>query len=84
MQYVTRTVPYFESRFMMHDHFDMGYSESTFSKYAFGRREGVTKTVGKLCTLVKMMTILDDPLEYIIKGKKPWLSRESSQPLVIG
>ena len=28
---------------MTHFHFDMGYSESTFSKYAFGRGEGVTK-----------------------------------------
>ena len=26
-----------------HGHFDMGYSESTFSKYVFGRGEGVTK-----------------------------------------
>ena len=24
-------------------YFDMGYSESTFSKYAFGREEGVTQ-----------------------------------------
>ena len=31
----TRT--YFERRFMTHSHFDMGFSESTFSKYAFGR-----------------------------------------------
>ena len=31
---------YFESRFMTHGHFDMGYSESTFSKYAFGRGGG--------------------------------------------
>ena len=44
-----------------HCHFDMGYSESTFSKYAFGRGEGVTKK-NTLCTLVKMMTIMDDPL----------------------
>ena len=28
---------------MTHFHFDMGYSESTFSKYAFGRGEGVTQ-----------------------------------------
>ena len=41
-------------------HFDMGYSESTFSKYAFGRRGSQKKST--LCTLVKMMTILDDPL----------------------
>ena len=34
----TRT--YFECRFMTHFHFDMGYSESTFSKYAFGRGGG--------------------------------------------
>ena len=52
----TRT--YFERRFMTHGHFYMGYSESTFSKYAFGRGEGVTKK----STLVKMMTIMDDPL----------------------
>ena len=26
-----------------HGHFDMGYSESTFSKYAFGSGEGVTQ-----------------------------------------
>ena len=39
----------------------MGYSESTFSKYAFGRGERVTKK-STLCTLVKMMTIMDDPL----------------------
>ena len=44
-----------------HGHFDMGYSESTFSKYAFGREEGVTKK-SMLCTLVKMMTNMDDPL----------------------
>ena len=31
---------YFERRFMTHGHFDMGYSESTFSKYAFGRGRG--------------------------------------------
>ena len=55
----TRT--YFECRFITHFHFDMGYSESTFSKYAFGRGEGVTKK-STLCTLVKMMTIMDDPL----------------------
>ena len=42
---------------MTHGHF-----ESTFSKYAFGRGgEGVTKK-STLCTLVKMMTIMDDPL----------------------
>ena len=46
---------------MTHGHFDMGYSESTFSKYAFGRGEGVTKK-STLCTLEKMMTIMDDPL----------------------
>ena len=45
---------------MTHGHFDMGYSESTFSKYAFGRGEGVTQK-STLCTLVKMMTIMDDP-----------------------
>ena len=44
---------------MTHGHFDIGYSEATFSKYAFGR--GVTKK-SMLCTLVKMMTIIDDPL----------------------
>ena len=44
-----------------HGHFDICYSESTFSKYAFGRGEGVTKK-STLCTLVKMMTIMDDPL----------------------
>ena len=44
-----------------HGHFYMGYSESTFSKYAFGRGMGVTKK-STLCTLVKMMTIMDDPL----------------------
>ena len=38
---MTRT--YFERRFMTHGHFDMGYSESTFSKYAFGRGEGCHK-----------------------------------------
>ena len=55
------TMTYFERRFMTHGHFDMGYSESTFSKYAFGRGgEGVTKN-STLCTLVKMMTIMDDP-----------------------
>ena len=43
----------------MHGHFDMGYSESTFSKYAFGRGSHKKST---LCTLVKMMTIMDDPL----------------------
>ena len=32
------TMTYFERRFMTHGHF-----ESTFSKYAFGRGEGVTK-----------------------------------------
>ena len=52
----TRT--YFERRFMTHGHFYMGYSESTFSKYSFGR--GSQKST--LCTLVKMMTIMDDPL----------------------
>ena len=31
---------------MTHGHFDMGYSESTFSKYAFGR--GSQKRVGPL------------------------------------
>ena len=36
---------------MTHGHF-----ESTFSKYAFGRGEGVTKK-STLCTLVKMMTL---------------------------
>ena len=41
---------------MTHGHF-----ESTFSKYAYGRGEGVTKK-SALCTLVKMMTIMDDPL----------------------
>ena len=44
---------------MTHGHF-----ESTFwqqSKYAFERGEGVTKN-STLCTLVKMMTIMDDPL----------------------
>ena len=47
---------------VMHCHFDMDYSESTFSKYAFGRGgEGFTKK-STLCTLVKMMTIMDDPL----------------------
>ena len=44
---------------MTHFHFDMGYSESTFSKYAFGRGSQKKST---LCTLVKMMTIMDDPL----------------------
>ena len=29
--------------FMTHGHFDMGYSESTFSKYAFGRGGGNKK-----------------------------------------
>ena len=43
-----------------HGHFDMGYSESTFSKYAW-EGGGVTKK-SMLCTLVKMMTIMDDPL----------------------
>ena len=62
----TRT--YFECRFMTHFHFDMGYSESTFSKYAFGRGEGVTKK-STLCTLVKMMTIMDDPL---VKWSEKW------------
>ena len=28
---------------MTHFHFDMGYSESTFSKYAFGRGRGHKK-----------------------------------------
>ena len=28
---------------MTHGRFDMGYSESTFSKYAFGRGEGHKK-----------------------------------------
>ena len=51
---------YFECRFMMHFHFDMGYSESTFSKYAFGRGGGGHKK-STLCTLVKMVTIMDDP-----------------------
>ena len=40
---MTRT--YFERRFMTHGHFDMGYSESTFSKYAFGRGRGSQKRV---------------------------------------
>ena len=40
---------------MTHGHF-----ESTFSKYPFGR--GSQKRVRTLCTLVKMMTIMDDPL----------------------
>ena len=41
--------------------YDHGHFESTFSKYAFGRGEGVTKK-STLCTLVKMLTIMDDPL----------------------
>ena len=45
---------------MTHGHFDMGYSESTFSKYAFGRGEGVTKK-STLWTLEKMM---DDPIKH--------------------
>ena len=48
---------YFERRFMTHGHFDMGYSESTFSKYAFGRGRGGHKKE----YAVKMMTIMDDP-----------------------
>ena len=39
---------------MMHGDFDTGYYKSTFSKYLFGR--------GHKCMLLKMMTILDDPL----------------------
>ena len=46
---------------MTHGHFDMGYSE-TVNIFKVRFWEGVTKK-STLCTLVKMMTILDDPLE---------------------
>ena len=43
----------------------MGFSESTFSKYAFGRGGGGHKK-STLCMLVIMMTIMDDPLVRLV------------------
>ena len=45
----------------MHGHFDMGIPNQHFKSTLLGGGEGVTKK-STLCTLVKMMTIMDDPL----------------------
>ena len=45
--------------------FSKGVSKSTFSKYSFSK--GVTKNLSTLCTLLIMLTILDDPL-HVMSG----------------
>ena len=56
---MTRT--YFERRFMTNGHFDIWVIPNQhFQSTLLGGGEGVTQK-STLCTLVKMMTIMDDP-----------------------
>ena len=43
-------------------HFHIGSVKSTFSRYSFGREGGGSQKKSTLCTLLIMLTIMDDPI----------------------
>ena len=53
-------VRFFKMLIIMHCIFIRDHYKSTFSKYSF-EREGGGHKKSTLCTLLKMLTIMDDP-----------------------